>query len=78
VQVGKEVGELAERRVEDRRVRARPQGQKAQAVVDEGDDGEGTGHAKAQRYRVSHLALGRDHDIDRNMVAREEVAKAPL
>ena len=65
-------------RVEHRRVRARAQGQEPEAVVDEGDDGECPGHAEAERYGVRHLALGRDHDVDRDVVVAEQVAEAAL
>ena len=78
MQIGKEIAQLAQGRVDDRRLARAVQADQPHAIVDERHHRQGTRDLQTQGDRVRHLDLGRDHHVDRQMVGLEEVGPARL
>ena len=72
VEVGEDLGQLAQRCVDQRAALAAAHADQLHPVFGQRDHLEGAGHLEPAGDRAGNLDLGRDDDVDRHVLAREQ------
>ena len=73
IEVGEQLGELPERRIDQGTGILAAHAQQLHLVVGQGNHLERPGHLEAPRHRAGHFDLGRDDDVDGHVVAGKQI-----